>query len=685
MSTLGRLLPNALLAPLRAIARREREVRDTLWLLLTVAWILTPHLQVLPIWTSIGAVSLLIWRVWITWSGRRLPARWLLVALILITGVAIWLQFRTLVGKDAGVAYLVVLLCLKLLEMRARRDIFVVTFLCLFILLTSFFESQSIATAGHMLVALLLVVMSLISTSFGEREPSYGKRLRIALHLCLLAAPLMIVLFVLFPRVQGPLWGMPADSLNGRSGLSDNMAPGSISNLSQSNDIAFRVKFRDTPPPQSERYWRGPVFGSFSGRVWRPSTQRYFPRASPFDVEPDPGSLSEYTVTLEAHNQPWLFVLDAAAQAPRIPDMSVLLRPDLQVVTQTLIRERLRYEARSYTRFRYGLQENPANLRDWLTLPNGFNPRTLEYARAMRERIEQAGPADASDTGRRLVTEVLQIFRTQNYFYTLQPPLLGRDSVDEFLFDTRRGFCEHYAGAFVVLMRAMNVPARVVTGYQGGELNPVDQVLEIRQRDAHAWAEVWLADSGWLRVDPTAAVSPVRVEQGIAQALPPSGITNRLIASNNWLRYARFNWDAISNNWNQWVLSFNAERQTSLFEDLGLANIDWSTLITGLVAAFALVLAAIGASLLPRRVQIDPLLALYSKFCDRNARRGLGRMPAEGPREYLARIGPQLPAGQLAAAREITLLYEQLRYAPPHARSTEAASLFKTCVHAWHL
>lgn len=678
-------------------ATREREVRDTLWLLLTAIWIVMPHYSILPVWASIASAALLAWRGWITWTGHRLPRRWILTVLMLAAGIAVYVQFRTIFGKDAGVAYLVLLLGLKLLEMRARRDIFVVTFLCLFVLLTSFFESQSILTAAHMMVALLLLVTSLVSTNFGEREPSYFTKLKIAGSLCLIAAPLMVVLFVLFPRVQGPLWGMPADAYAGLTGLSESMSPGTIANLSESNEIAFRAAFEGPPPPQSERYWRGPVLGSFNGRTWRPlftqfiqnNRDRQAPRSGPPDLVADQTSLIEYTVTLEPHNQPWLFMLEAPKEAPSLSNTGTQVRLDLQVVARTLVRERMRYTAKSYTRFQYGRDEQVAIRRAWTALPQGFNPRTIQYASTLRDAA--AKPVDDSDAAlavvnRQLIERVLQTFRSENFFYTLQPPLLGRDSVDEFLFDTRRGFCEHYASAFVVLMRALDIPARVVTGYQGGELNPVNQFVEVRQRDAHAWAEVWLADAGWVRVDPTAAVAPARVEQGVNQALPAAqGFANTMLANANWLRYVRFNWDAITNTWNQWVLSFNTERQRGLFEDLGVPDVDWRKLMIALVLVFGAALALIGAALVVRRPRLDPVVALYLKFSERNARLGLGREAHEGPQAYLARILPDLPASVHEQAREITRLYEHLRYAPPASRPSNTFLRFKTCVQAFRV
>jgi len=700
-----------LFAPLFApFIARERDVRDTLWILACAIWVILPHFATLPIWTSVATTALMIWRIWITWSGRRLPARLWLVILMLLAGGAVWLQFHTIFGKDAGVAYLVMLLALKLLEMRARRDIFVVIFLCLFVLLTSFFESQGIDRAVHMLVALVLLVTALVATHFGAREPGGAIRLRIALLHCLYALPLMIVLFVLFPRIQGPLWGMPDDAF-GVTGLSETMTPGSIANLSESGEIALRAQFTGRVPNRDELYWRGPILTLFNGRTWRPGFQRF--RERTLDIAPDRASAVDYIVTLEPHNQPWLLTLDITPEAPAVRGTRSALRPDMQIVLSNPARERLRYETRSYTRFKYGVDDLSDALREALILPPGFNPRTLQFARNLRTTLEDqrrgasdpsaisptAAAATASTTTgfrqiaadplnihRTLIQQVLQTFRQQNYVYTLQPPVLGRDSIDEFLFDTRRGFCEHYAAAFVVLMRAMNIPARVVTGYQGGELNPINQFVEVRQRDAHAWAEVWLADSGWVRIDPTAAVAPERIERGATGALPQAeGLAAAFLGGTDLVRYMRFNWDAVTNYWNQWVLSFNPEAQRSIFSDVGIPDMDWRKLSIALILAFMVALAVVGVLVLLRREKVDPVLALYLEFCERCARLGLPRLSHEGPLDYLQRIAPRLPEPARRQAENITRIYTSLRYAPPGARTTGLYGQLKTCVHAFRV
>ena len=660
------------------VARREREVRDTLWLLLTLAWVVAPQLLVLPPWCSITICLLILWRGWLTWRGRRLPPRLVPIALACVAGLAVWLQYRTIFGKDAGVAFVVLLLGLKLLEMRARRDIFVVIFLCLFVMLTSLFESQSMAMAAVLVVGLWMLVTALVSVQFAVYEPRWRVKARLAMRLVLYAAPLMAVLFVLFPRIEGPLWGLPSDAYAAKTGLSDTMSPGSFGRLAESREMAFRAMFRGRIPAPGERYWRGPVFGAFDGRTWTALAERPRRRGTRLALTTDPASAVDYTVTLEPSNRPWLFALDVLVVAPDAGPLATGVRPDLQVVSDRLVRERTLYTARSYTRYRVAVGEDRVRLQDWLELPPGFNPRTHAFAATLHARESRGGTTDAADearVNRRLINRAISMIRTQGFSYTLDPPPLGRDSVDEFLFDTKRGFCEHYASAFVVLMRALDIPARVVTGYQGGEINPVDGYLEVRQRDAHAWAEVWLSDEGWVRVDPTAAVAPDRIERGAADAFGEARGFAGFVGQSTLLQKLRFNWDAVGNAWNQWVLAYNGDRQSGLLSGFGIERVDWQQLTMALIFSFGGVLAVIGVFTLFTRVRRDPMVFLYDKACAilaRAARRRDSaegddpvRRPAEGPRAYLARIGGRLPATLRARAEIAFALYEAIRYGRP--------------------
>jgi transglutaminase-like putative cysteine protease len=430
----------------------ERERRDTLFLMGATLLAVAPHLVHLPWWTATGFLVLFFWRLGLVMSGRWLPrdsVRWVAAAACTAAVVA---HYQTLLGREPGVALLVLFLGLKLMEMRVRRDLFVVTFLCFFLLLTAFFYSQTMLTAALTMLAVLGLLTTMLTMQYGANEQPVSRRLRTAGSLILQALPIAALFFVLFPRVQGPLWGLPEDSHGAGTGLSESMRPGQISELSQSDDIAFRVRFDGTPPQPSRMYWRGPTFGSFDGAVWSPMRKPVAPVPLP-SIQGDGNSLVRYTVTLEAHNRNWLFALEAPVRIDQLPQGAALLMPDMLLQSRERVVERLRYRVDSTTDFRFGLNETPVSLRSWLGLPAGYNPKTLELAR--RWRAEESDDAT-------LVERALRMFNREAFHYTLKPPLLERDSADDFLFRTRAGFCEHYASAFVVLMRALDIPARVV-------------------------------------------------------------------------------------------------------------------------------------------------------------------------------------------------------------------------------
>ena len=495
----------SLFAPQMSSAARER--RDMLVLLLAVTFVVVPHFEHLVWWATSVLSLLLLWRAFLTLAKRPIPSRLLMLPLLFAAAGAVYLQYRTVVGQQAGVTFLLLLMALKLLEMRARRDIFVVIFLSFFILLTQFLNGQEIHVAAMALLAVVALFFVLVSVNLDETDLPAGRKFKMVGWILLKAIPLTAVLFVLFPRISGPLWGTPGDTASGNTGLSNSMAPGSISRLLESTAIAFRVKFDGAPPGNDKLYWRGPVFGTFNGRAWNPLSQRVS-EAPAVSIQGDARSIVSYTVTLEPHDRDWLFALEAPAALPTIGEFRTRLTPEMQILANDLVRQRLRYEMRSYTSYRFNADASESERQRWLGLPPTFNPRTLQLADEIRSLGE-------NDAGR--VRAVLDHLRRGGYEYTLSPPRLGRNSIDELLFDTRQGYCEHYSSAFVFLMRALDVPARVVTGYQGGERNPVDGFLTIRQSDAHAWAEVWLQGRGWVRVDPTAVVAPLRIDHGRAR------------------------------------------------------------------------------------------------------------------------------------------------------------------------
>ncbi|MEK7877490.1 MAG: DUF3488 and transglutaminase-like domain-containing protein, partial [Pseudomonadota bacterium] len=609
------------------------------WLLVALIMVAAPHAERIPWWITLLAAMLIAWRLYITLHGLHLPRKWLLLPIAAGGLAGIYISYGRILGRDAGVALLVIMLALKLLELATLRDAMILIFICYFLVITNFLYSQSIPTALYMLCAVWIITATMIGFQFRGRQPGYRYQLRSAGTLLAQSAPLMLVLFVLFPRVQGPMWSLPQDAYAGITGLSDEMAPGSISRLILSDAIAFRVSFASQIPPANRLYWRGPVLWDFDGYNW---TAARFPYMTPREYQALDEPI-EYSVTVEPHSRRWLFALDLPSRLPPGSTMS----NDYQLFYQTAVNNRVRYDMASHLNYRDNAELGRRELRRALALPANANPRSRELAGQMRK---------AAADERAYIAAVLGMFRNQNFYYTTTPPLLRENPVDEFLFSTRAGFCEHYASSFAVLMRAVGIPARIVTGYQGGELNTIGNYMTVRQEDAHAWVEVWSQDDGWVRVDPTAAVSPARVEAGVVAIVPQA-------EELPWLRRARMTWDSVANSWNQAVLGYTQDRQRQLMRRVGIDDATWRSLATLMfvaTGAITLVLALLMLHKL-RASRPDSVTAAYSRFCERLARRGVARHPSEGPDAFRKRAAAARP--ELASSiGTISEIYIRLRY-----------------------
>jgi transglutaminase-like putative cysteine protease len=637
----------------------ERERRDTLFLMGAIALAVLPHLPNLPLWTSAGFALLFAWRLGLVFSGRGLPGTPLRLVAAAACTAGVIAEYDTVFGREAGVALLVLFLGLKLMEMRARRDLFVVIFLCFFVLLTGFFQSQSPWAAVVSAAAVVALLGAMVTMQFGQREATIARRFRLVAGVVAQAVPIAAVLFVLFPRINGPLWGLPNDAQSGRTGISDTMAPGQISKLAQADDVAFRVAFSGPPPDPSRMYWRGPVLGHFDGRVWRAVRRELGDAPVPRAELPPGGQTVRYQTTLEPHSARWLFALETPVELPRAPGLAVAMSPEFDMRSAEPVVGRLRYESASRPDARIGLNETRLSRQEWLQLPPGEARRTMEMA--ARWHAEDSDPD-------RLVARALAMFRDNAFRYTLEPPLLDADPVDRFLFETRAGFCEHYASAFVVLMRALDIPARVVTGYLGAEPNERDGYWIVRQADAHAWAEVWIETQGWVRVDPTAAVSPDRIERG-SRTLVQRGLAGRDAAADapEFLRRWRMSLDALTHGWNQWVLNYDRTRQKALLSSLGLDATDPRAIAAAIGGALALALGAVAlVTLRPRRPR-DPVERAYAHFCEQLAAIGAPRARDETPSRYLHRIDRLLEPAEASLARDIVAAYNRLRYDPATA------------------
>jgi len=619
-------------------------------LLAILAIVLVPHVQRLPLWEVLLVATIGLWRLLATLRQWRPMPRWLRVILTIGAFVGVYASFGNVSGQAAGVALLTVMAALKLTELNKRRDVMVMVLLMYFILITHFLFSQEMWTVIYLLLCAVLITSLLVEANHPDGALPLRASLRLGGRLVLHALPLMVVLFLLFPRIPGPLWGLPTDAGAALTGLSEDMAPGEIQSLIESDEVAFRVRFNGPVPPSDELYWRGPVLAHFDGRRWEAGWR------------PAGGATAElgepvynYEITLEAQRRPWLLALDLPGRNGLPQDST--LTADYQLVAGGAVKERRVYQLSSHTHYRLQTELTDAQRHLFLQLPPASNPRT----RALAQQWRQQGLDDAA-----VVKAALEMFRGKNFFYTTHPPVLGRNGIDEFLFDTHRGFCEHYSSSFTVLMRAAGIPARVVTGYQGGSRNEYGEYYVVRQSDAHAWSEVWLAGQGWTRVDPTAAVSPQRIEQGIGTALEGTGDLPSYLDP-AWRGYrlrALFEarWDWANEEWNRWILGYGPDVQQEVLGRLGL--VDWSDMILALTVAISLILGLLGLGLmrqfLPRR-EPDPVQQQWLKARRRLARAGFSQRPDEGPLDFAGRVAAGRP--DLATAMDrVCALYLRLRY-----------------------
>jgi protein-glutamine gamma-glutamyltransferase len=655
---------------LNKLRHLPRDARDALFLLCVIAWVILPQVSHLPVWCSVLAVGVLLWRGKLAWDSRPLPSLWWRVGLLAVVIAATLVTHKTLLGRDAGVTLIVVLLCLKTLELRARRDAFVIFFLGFFTMLSNFFFSQSLLTAAAMLLALMGLLTALVNAHMQIGKPPLLASTKVAGKLVLFGAPIMAVLFVLFPRLA-PLWGVPSDALVGRTGLSNSMQVGTIASLALNDAIAMRVKFEGKAPVQSDMYWRGPVLSSFDGKEWKPSNSQFSGRYSAPHNLRTAGTPIQYQVTLEQNNRPWIFVLDAATEPPKVPGYEVSMTNELQWLSNRPVTDIVRYSAQSSTQFRHGPLGPVAALRDFVALPAGFNPRTLQLAADMR-RDPRFAEANASV----LVPEVLRRLRSGGYTYTLDPGVYGQHTADEFWFDKKEGFCEHIASSFVILMRALDVPARIVTGYQGGDLNQVDGFWNLRQSDAHAWAEVWQPGEGWLRVDPTGAVSPGRIGQLQRLTAPQGAVAAAFgtVFSPTLSAQLRAAWEATNNAWNQWVLNYSQSKQLDLLKNIGFSSPSWADLSYLLIGIIVTVSMLGAAWTLYSKSQHDPWLRLLHRARKRLAAAGLPSHEATPPRE-LAGLAHARWGEAAQSLHDWLLRLEAVRYAPAASQGANVATL----------
>ena len=616
------------------------------WTLAALVMSILPHLPFLPPWITAAFLGCGAWRYIVEKQRRALPSRWVRAALVLGCLLGVLFTYSSISGVGPGSALLTVMAALKLLETRKRRDQFVLLFLSIFLVMSSLLREQYLWSLPYLAVSLLIIMTAWLRMSADEGQ-SVRQSFATGGRLLTYAVPLAVVMWVFFPRLSVPFWAVPIDTSRATTGISDTMSPGDISSLSLSDAVAFRVSFDGAVPEPRDRYWRGLVLTRFNGRTWtgrEPSISR---RAR--DEIEALGNRIRYEVTLEPTRQQWVFALDMPMEWS-LPQS--FMGPQQELARSIPIDQRVSYEATSYTSFRVGRELSDLYHRWYSTLPENTNPRSAGLARQLR---------DAAGSDRAFVESVLAMLHEEDFYYTLEPPPLGSDPVDRFLFETRRGFCEHYASAFAVLARSVGIPTRIVLGYQGGELNPIGGHLIVRQSDAHAWTEVWLDGEGWVRVDPTAAVAPERVEIGTSDAaLEGIGQAWGFTAPPRWVHQATMAWDAINAKWNEWILGYGPETQKSFMQWLGMLEPTWRKMMLTLIALVVGLTMVISVALMIRYrpPEKDEAARLYARFV---AKTGVQPLTGETPRLFADRVR-EVGALQENTIQTVTEAYLDARY-----------------------
>jgi transglutaminase-like putative cysteine protease len=627
------------------------------WIILTQFVLLLPHMPRIPLWVVLVYLVSAMWRSMVyqgRWSFPGNGAKAVL-ALSCVAGVAYY--FKTLLILEAWVALLLSVFALKLLESVERKDAYLLVFVAYFVCVTVFLFDQGLLATLYMILAVWVITTALVALHQPGEDAFTRTTMRKSGVMLAQAFPLMVVLFFIFPRI-GPLWSMPLKSNAAKTGVSDFMSPGDISNLSQSDEVAFRAQFEGEVPGRRQLYWRGLVLSRLQGKAWRSLRWLEIPATERRAWQPQLGDESiRYSIIMEPTQQNWLYSIRYA----RALDAGVTATNDFRLASPTQLQDQRHYRVRSWLQ-----APLETELSDWrrqieTMLPLYGSPR----ARALAQQMY----VDVGEDPLRLIQAILRMFRQQEFYYTLRPPLLGDNSFDDFLFDTRRGFCEHYAATLAFMLRSVGIPSRVVAGYQGGEINPLNDTVVVHQFDAHAWNEVWLEGRGWVRVDPTAAIAPDRIDYGLEQALfgegsfladlPLSPLHFRNIA---WINLLRLRLDAVTYSWQLFVLNYDSDRQYKLLQDL-LGEVSARRLAAVLLGIAALVLIPVAISLLgpSKGARLEPATRVYRNFCKKLRRVNLSRGRGEAPGDYALRVAATRP--ELAAqVNSITRLYEGISY-----------------------
>ncbi|MFL0797854.1 MAG: DUF3488 and transglutaminase-like domain-containing protein [Cellvibrionaceae bacterium] len=623
-----------------------------LWLFVAILIAVLPHIQHLPLWHIPLAIVIFIWRYQMfrgAWDG---PSKWMRFSMVIAAIAGILVQFRPPIGLEPMTALLIAATLLKFVELHKMRDAALLHYMALFICALNGLFYQSLLMALYILISLIIILSSMTVAYRQDSQQVILDPVKLNLKFLLQALPLAIILFLVMPRL-GTLWSVPALKHSAKTGMSDTMSPGDVSKLGRSANVAFRVSFEGDIPPPNQRYWRGIVFSNFDGRTWTAPAKALLPDS---EIATPEGVGFQYTVILEPTHQRWLYGINIA----EAQDPTIQISPVNTLERKLPVSHRIKYDVTSYTNYSWEQHLlNPSSERQYLRIPIGLNPDAVSYALHTRQ-------SSVDDRG--YVNRVLNLYN-EKFSYTLEPPVLGRNTVDDFLFKTQAGFCEHFASSFVFLMRAGGVPARVVGGYQGGELNAAENYLVVRQYDAHAWAEVWLKGEGWVRIDPTAAVAPERIESNFTDLFDNEEefLSETPLALVKWkhidfINQMRLTWEVANFKWHQLVLGYDNTKKIELLTRL-LGGVDyWRIAVVLLAGLLAPILLAYGwMKLRKRKNSSSKSVQYYERYCQKLAKLGCERQPGEPPGDYASRVSQELP-GWSDRTFQVTKLFTQLEY-----------------------
>jgi len=615
-------------------------------LIILMLMVSLPHFEYIPWWSVILVLLLSVWRSLIISKNKYRPGKVISASLTILSAIFIYQKSGGFSGISAGSHLLVVMAFFKLLESKNSRDYMLLVILSFFIIATNFLFSQSIATAAYMFLCLFCTLITMVSINQNKSVVPLREKAFISLKLIAFSLPIMIVLFLFFPRITGPLWNTNNDQPQAKTGLSDSMEPGLISQLVYSNELVFRAKFSNQIPPQHKLYWRAITLLNFNGKKWTTTSESEASAVLHIN-----SSGYEYTVTMEASNKKWLFLLDLPYQISNKHHIS----SDFTSHTDKAINSLIQYTANSSQNYYISNNLDPHFESLALTTP-GLNNKSRKLAEKWRQQ---------SASSEEIINQALAFFTQQGFSYTLSPARLTRaNGIDQFLFETREGFCEHYASAFAILMRHAGIPSRIVLGYLGGELNPIDNIISVDQSMAHSWTEVWINGKGWVRIDPTAAIAPDRINLNVSSALKDKkNLPLHLKINSETLLAIKQFMSAIDNQWNQWVLNYDETHQKKFLKFLTGADYSLKDISNLFIQIILITLLLTGFAYLFNNLKKkkDPIKNDYQLFLKKLTKAGLPKKISEGPRDYKDRLIKHFPAQK----QEISFIIENyinLRY-----------------------